>query len=74
MTIGIDRRGLLVEAAGDDLDLAGALEHVHAAQRARDGGADREQAVVLRSTTELPCWQVTPSASHSSCEVGMPYS
>ena len=23
-------------------------------------------------TTASPCWQVTPSASHSSCEAGMP--
>ena len=28
----------------------------------------------LRRTTELPLWQDTPRASHSSWDVGMPYS
>src|SRR4051812_26619665 len=44
--LGLDRRRLLVHAAGDDLDLAGALQHVHATQRARNRLTHRQQAVV----------------------------
>src|SRR5882757_1511790 len=44
----LDRRRRLVEAAGDDLDLAGALQHVEAPQRRRDRGADRQQAVIAQ--------------------------
>src|SRR3954470_24787888 len=45
---GLDRRRLLVHAAGNDLDLAGALQHVHAAQCARYRLANRQQAVVAQ--------------------------
>src|SRR3954470_7493032 len=46
--VRVDRRRLLVEAAGDDFDLAGALQHVHAPQRTGDRGADRQQAVIAQ--------------------------
>src|SRR6266404_7693354 len=44
----LDRCRRLVEAAGDDLDLASALQHVEAPQRCRDGVADRKQTVIAQ--------------------------